>query len=95
MKSFLSEKMEDMEDELPNFNIMKAFGLPVFTDEQATSEENNADQTSVPEGRLTVNKKIRFAELETGELDDIVKHSQAKQTKKATQWAVSVFTGLL
>ena len=44
MKSFLSEKMADMEDELPNFNIMKPLGLPVFTDEQATSEENNADQ---------------------------------------------------
>ena len=93
MKSFLSEKMAGVEDELPNFSIMKAFGLPAFTDEQA--EEINADQTSVPEGRLTVNKKRQFAELETGELDDIVKHSQAKQTKKATQWAVSGFTGLL
>ena len=58
MKSFLSEKMADMEDELPNVNIMKAFGLPVFTDEQATSEENYAVQTSVAEGRVTVNKKI-------------------------------------
>ena len=49
MKSFLSEKMVDVEEELPNLNIMKAFGLAVFTDEQATREEN-MDHTSEPKG---------------------------------------------
>ena len=33
--------------------------------------------------------------MEKHDLDDIVTNSQAKQTKKATQWAVSVFTGQL
>ena len=33
MKSFLSEKTAGVEDELPNFNIINAFGLRVFTDE--------------------------------------------------------------
>ena len=31
--------------------------------------------------------------MEKHDLDDIVTNSQAKRTKKATQWAVSVFTG--
>ena len=28
----------------------RAFGLPVFTDEQTTIEQNNMDQTSIPKG---------------------------------------------
>ena len=32
MKSFLSEKMVGVEDELSKVNIMKAFGFPVFAD---------------------------------------------------------------
>ena len=40
---------------MANFNIMKAFDLPVFVDEYATGEENNAEQTDLPEGSLTVN----------------------------------------
>ena len=50
--------MADMEDELPNVNIMKAFGLPEFTGKPVTvtSEENK----DVPEGRFTVDKKQKF-----------------------------------
>ena len=49
--------MTDMEDELTNDNIMKAFGLLEFTDEPVTSEEKKG----VPEGRFTVDKKRKFA----------------------------------
>ena len=49
--------MADMEDELTNDNIMKAFGLLEFTDEPATSEEKKG----VPEGHFTVDKKRKFA----------------------------------
>ena len=77
-------------DEFPDFNLLAAFGLEEVENEkdainagknEASSEQNN--------------KKRRFAETNNQDLDDIVKNSQAKQTKKATQWAVSVFTGWL
>ena len=38
-------------------------------------------------------KKQRFAEVQNDNLDSIVENSQAKKTKQATQWAVSVFKG--
>ena len=41
-----------------------------------------------------VKKKKRFAEMQTEQLDNIIETTQAKQSKKATQWAVGVFIGL-
>ena len=80
--------------ELPNFNLLAAFGLEEFRNEidamnaeknEASGEKSNVEQS---------NKKRRFAEMEKHDLD-IVTNSPAKRTKKATQWAVSVFTGQL
>ena len=73
------------DDMMPNFDIMVAFVLPV-NESESTEKANNGPE----EPR---NTKRRFAEIATQELDDIVKDSQAKKTKQATQWAVSVFTG--
>ena len=77
-------------DELPDFNLLAAFGLEEFRDEEdaMNAEKNEAS------GEQS-NKKRRFADMENHDLDDIVPNSQAKQTKKSTQWAVSVFTGQL
>ena len=76
--------------ELPNFNLLAAVGLEEFRNEidAMNSEKNEASAEQS-------NKKRRFAEMEKHDLDDIVTNSQAKRTKKATQWAVSVFTGQL
>ena len=82
-------------DDLPDFNLLAAFGLKEFRDKEdamnaekneASGEQNNIEQS---------NKKRRFADMENHDLDDIVPNSQAKQTKKSTQWAVPVFTGQL
>lgn len=82
-------------DELPDFNLLAAFGLEEFRNEK---DAMNAEKTEAS-GELSniehSNKKRRFAEMEKQDLDDIVTNSQAKRTKKATQWAVSVFTGQL
>ena len=85
MFSFLI-KMAALEEELPSFNIMLASGLPF----PAVSETMSTNKNNDLEG---ANKKRRFADMETQELDEIVTNSQAAKTKKATQWAVSVFTG--
>ena len=83
--------------ELPNFNLLKAFGLEEFRNEidamNAEKNEASAEQSKFEQS----NKKRRFAEMEKHDLDDIVTNSQAKRNKKATptQWAVSVFTGQL
>jgi len=81
--------------ELPNFNLLAAFGLEEFRNEidamNAEKNEASGEQSNVEQS----NKKRRFAEMEKHDLDDIVTNSQAKRTKKATQWAVSVFTGQL
>ena len=61
-----------MEEELPNFNIMVAFGLPVSADKQGfTSKENGQGVLPGPS-----NNKRRFAAMETQERDDIVTNSQ-------------------
>ena len=71
-------KMASTEDDMmPNFDIMVAFGLPV-NGSVSTKKANNGPE----EPR---NTKIRFAEMATQELDGIVKDSQAKKTKQATQ----------
>jgi len=72
---------------------MLAFGLPVSSDVPESNNENT--ESSNQEGSSIKNKKRRFTEMETQQLDDIVKNSQAAKTKQATQWAVSVFTGWL
>jgi len=81
--------------ELPNFNLLAALGLEEFRNEiDAMNAEKNvagAEQSKFEQS----NKKRRFAEMEKHDLDDILTNSQAKRTKKATQWAVSVFTGQL
>ena len=76
--------------EFPDFNLLVPFGLEEFENEKdnmnAKKNEASGEQS---------NKKRRFVEMDKQDLDNIVKKSQAKQTKKATQWAVSVFTGWL
>ena len=77
--------------ELPNFNLLAAFGLKEFRNEidamNAEKNEASGEQSNVEQS----NKKRRFAVMEKHDLDDIVTNSQAK----GTQWAVSVFTGQL
>ena len=81
--------------ELPDFNLLAAFGLEEFRNEKdamnAEKKEAGGELSNIEHS----NKKRRFAEMEKQDLDDIVTNSQAKPTKKATQWAVSVFTGQL
>ena len=79
--------MAGTDEELPSFNIMLAFGLPV------SSEVPENTESSYQEGSNINNKKRRFEEMETQQLDDIVNNSQAAKTRQATKWAVSVFTG--
>ena len=69
------------DDELSNFDIISSLGL------QASESEakNNGKKNEV------ANSKRRFAQIEEEELNDVVNNSQAKRTKKATQWAVTVF----
>ena len=69
------------DDELPNFDIISSLGL------QASESEakNNGKKNEV------ANSKRRFAQMEEEELNDVVNNSQAKRTKTATQWAVTVF----
>jgi len=75
--------------------LLVAFGLEEFRNvidtmnakkNKATAEQSKFEQS---------NKKRRCVEMEKHDLDNIVTNSQAKGTKKATQWAVSVFTGQL
>ena len=79
-------------DEFPDFNLLAAFGLEEVENEKDAINAGKNEPTCSSEHN---NKKRRFAETNNQDLDDIVKNSQAKQTKKATQWAVSVFTGWL
>jgi len=69
---------------------LTAFGLEEFRNEKdamnAKKNEASGEQSK---------KKRRFVEMEKHDLHDMATNSQAKQTKKATQWAVSVFTGQL
>ena len=79
-------KMASTEDDMmPNFDIMVAFGLPVDESESTKKADNGPEEPR--------NTKRRFAEMATQDFDDIVKDPQAKKTKQATQWAVSVFIG--
>ena len=83
--------MAGTDEELPSFNIMLAFGLPVSSEVPESNNENT--ESSYQEGSNINNKKRRFEEMETQQLDDIVNNSQTAKTKQATKWAVSVFTG--
>ena len=83
--------MAGTDEELPNFNIMLAFGLPVSSEVPESNNENT--ESSNQEGSNINHKKRRFAAMETQQLGDMVNNSQAAKTNQATQWAVSVFTG--
>ena len=72
------------DDELPNFDIISSLGLQAPESEAKNSGKKNE----------VANNKRRFAQMDE-ELNDVVNTSQAKRTKKATQWAVTVFTGWL
>ena len=73
------------DDELPNFDIISSLGLQAPQSEAKKSGKKNE----------VANNKRRFAQMDEEELNDVVNTSQAKRTKKATQWAVTVFTGWL
>ena len=73
------------DDELPNFDIISSLGLQAPESEAKNSGKKNE----------VANNKRRFAQMDEEELNDVVNTSQAKQTKTATQWAVTVFTGWL
>ena len=77
-----------------NLDVMSAFGLEKERDDQnrnksksKTSKENKSAEKEASA------KRRRFAVVDTEDLDALVEDSQAKKTKQATQWAVSVFTG--
>ena len=70
---------------VPNFDIISSLGLQAPESEGKNSGKNNE----------VANNKRRFAQMDEKELNDVVNTSQAKQTKKATQWAVTVFTSWL
>ena len=85
--------MADKRDEnFPNFDILSGFDvlLPHNKNSEPNSKTENSN-TATEEERSS--KKRRFADVETEELDSIVDNAQAKETKQATQWAVSVCTG--
>ena len=73
------------DDELPNFDIISSLGLQAPESEAKNSGKKNE----------VANNKRRFAQMDEEELNDVVNTSQAKRTKKATQWAVTVFKGWL
>ena len=73
------------DDELPNFDIISSMGLQAPESEVKNSSKKNE----------VSNSKRRFAQMDEEELNDVVNNSQAKRTKKATQWAVTVFAGWL
>ena len=73
------------DDELPNFDIISSLGL-----QEPESEAKNSGKKNE-----VANNKRRFAQMDEEELKDVVNNSQAKRTKKATQCAVTVFTGWL
>ena len=77
-------------DEFPDLNLLAAFGLEEVENEKDAINAGKNEASSEHN-----NKKRTFAETNNQDLDDIVKNSHSKQTKKATQWAVSVFTGWL
>ena len=83
------------DEHFPYFDLMSAFGLETEGDSQSqhqqkskTTKQNNSKDK---EGS---SKKRRFAVVERQDLDALVEDSLAKKMKQATQWAVSVFTGL-
>ena len=73
------------DDELPNFDIISSFGLQ--------APENEAENRS--QKNEVADNKRRFAHMDKEELNGVANNSQAKQTKKATRWAVTVVTGWL
>ena len=77
--------MADDELEVPNFDIISSLVLQAPENEGKKSGKKN---------EVANNKKI-FAQMDEEGLNDVVNISQAKRTKKATQWAVTVFTGWL
>ena len=82
---FLQRPEEMADDELPNFDILSSLGLQEPESEVKNSGNNN---------EVANNKRI-FAQMDEEELNDVVNNSQAKRAKKASQWAVTVFTGWL
>jgi len=64
-------KMAGTDEELPNFNIMLVFGLPVSSEVPEPNNENT--ESSNQEGSSKNNKKGRSAEMETQQLDDYCK----------------------
>ena len=88
--------MADKRDEnFPNFDILSGFDVLLPHNKNSENSEPNSktenSNTATEEERSS--KKRRFADVETEELDSIVDNAQAKETKQATQWAVSVCTG--
>ena len=88
--------MADGRDEnFLNFNILPGFDVLLPHNKNSENLEPNSKKenlnTATEEERSS--KKRRFADVETEELDSIVENAQAKKTKQAKQWAVSVFTG--
>ena len=55
--------MAGTDEELPNFNIMLAFGLPVSYEVLESNNENT--ESSNQEGSNINHKQRRFAEMET------------------------------
>lgn len=84
----------ERDENLHNLDVMSAFGLEKEGDDQnrnkSKSKTTKENKSAEEEGST---KRRRFAVVDTEDLDALVEDSQAKKTKQATQWAVSVFTG--
>ena len=89
--------MADERDEnFPNFDILSGFDvrLPHNTNSENSEPYSKKENLNTATEEERSSKRRRFADVETEELDSIVENAQAKKTEQATQWAVSVFTGL-
>ena len=73
-------------DEFPDFNLLAAFGLEEVENEKDAINAGKNEASSEHN-----NKKRKFAETNSQDLDDIVKNLQAKQTKRTTHDGRSQF----
>lgn len=83
----------ERDENLHNLDVMSAFGLEKEGDDQNRNKSKSKTTKENKSAEEEGSKRRRFAVVDTEDLDALVEDSQAKKTKQATQWAVSVFTG--
>ena len=83
----------ERDENLHNLDVMSAFGLEKEGDDQNRNKSKSKTTKENKSAEEEGSNKRRFEVVDTEDLDALVEDSQAKKTKQATQWAVSVFTG--